>query len=96
MTQGEIQFQTHSDTSREAARRVAGGAHSLRMKVYELIRSAADGLTDEEIQDALSMNPSTQRPRRVELVRMGLVRDSGIQRLTRSERFATVWIATTR
>jgi hypothetical protein len=49
------------------------------------------GATDEEIQTALDMNPSTQRPRRVELVDQGLIQDSGRTRLTRSKRAAAVW-----
>jgi len=53
--------------------------------------SFAVGATDEEIQTWLGMNPSTQRPRRVELVKKGLVVDSGKTRQTRSGRKATVW-----
>jgi hypothetical protein len=49
------------------------------------------GGTDEELQDALGMNPNTQRPRRIELVERGLVRDSGRTRKTKSGRRATVW-----
>ncbi len=49
--------------------------------------------TDQEIQEVLELDPSTERPRRVELVRMFLVRDSGLRRLTRSGRHATVWEA---
>jgi hypothetical protein len=38
--------------------------------------------------------PSTYRPRRVECVEFGLVRDSGLTRPTKSGRAAVVWIAT--
>jgi hypothetical protein len=57
-----------------------------------LVCRADYGATDEEIQFVVGMNPSTQRPRRIELVRMGLVRDSGTTRLTRAGRKATVWV----
>ena len=46
--------------------------------------------TDVEMQAALGMNPSTQRPRRIELVRRGLVVEAGEKR-TRSGRRATAW-----
>jgi DNA-binding IclR family transcriptional regulator len=46
--------------------------------------------TDEEIATELSMNPSTVRPRRGELVRRGLVVQDGTRR-TASGRMATVW-----
>jgi hypothetical protein len=51
-----------------------------------------DGLTDEEMQAKTGMNPSTQRPRRCELVEMGKVRDSGSTRRTKSGRKAVVWV----
>jgi hypothetical protein len=40
------------------------------------------------------MNPSTQRPRRVELVEGGWVEDSGERRPTRSGMDAVVWRGT--
>ena len=48
------------------------------------------GATDEEIAAGLEMNPSTQRPRRIELVRRGLVVEAGTRK-TKSGRFATAW-----
>lgn len=84
--------QQHSDTSRQAAADIFKTANSLQVQVYEAIAgSFAVGATDEEIQTWLGMNPSTQRPRRVELVKKGLVVDSGRTRQTRSGRQATVW-----
>jgi hypothetical protein len=63
--------------------------------VLDLLRDVLPhGLTDEQMQTYLGMNPSTQRPRRIELVRSGLVVDSGFKRPTRSGRDATVWRAT--
>lgn len=84
-------FQDHSKTSRAAANAVAYCLGALQSAVLEYITSCgANGATDEEIQSALSLNPSTQRPRRIELVRKGLVVAHG-ERKTRSNRAATVW-----
>jgi len=86
--------QRHSGTSREAAEQIAGVSGPLRRAVYEWLLGRGDqGGTDEEIQDALNMPASTQRPRRVELVETGFVRDSTRTRLTRSRRKAVVWVA---
>lgn len=85
--------QQHSETSREAADGIKETAATMRWSVLKALKAAQLGMTDEEIQTALSMNPSTERPRRVELVRMGLVRDSGRTRSTRSGRKAVVWLA---
>jgi hypothetical protein len=84
-----------SDTSRAAAKAIRGHLTTLEQRVLDAIKAAGDhGATDEELQRALGMNPSTQRPRRGELVGANLVRDSGRTRLTVSKRKATVWIAT--
>jgi len=85
-------FQAHSATSVEAAHKIADAA-ALRAQVLAYLRERIDGATDEEIQTALSLGGSTQRPRRVELVNRGQVRDSGRRRLTRSGRQAVVWVA---
>jgi hypothetical protein len=67
--------------------------NAMQRRVLELLRENPHGLTDEEQQAALVMNPSTQRPRRIELVRRGLVVEYGTRR-TASGRMATVWKAT--
>lgn len=92
---GPAPFQRHSDTSREAAERVEPVAETERGRVLALLRENAyqDGLTDEEMQSSLDMNPSTQRPRRIELVRSGHVVDSGERRKTEAGRRAVVWVA---
>ncbi len=87
----DLPYQRHSETSREAAEEALPNAGTQRRKVFDLIRSYDDGLTDEEVQRLLSMNPSTQRPRRIELVKAGKVVDSGVTRLTVSGRSAVVW-----
>lgn len=84
--------QMHSGPSLEASDAIRPKAGRLRERVLAHLR-AHGGATDDEIQAALDMPPSTQRPRRVELVRAGLVRDSGEKRKTRSGRRAAVWVA---
>lgn len=87
-------YQRHSETSLEAAVKAEPNAHTQLYRVLEQLRACpGSGLTDEEMQTKLGMNPSTQRPRRVDLVSRGLVVDSGRTRLTRSGRKATVWAA---
>jgi hypothetical protein len=81
----------HPSTSRAAARSLRSG--SARARVFEAICAAPNGLTDEEIQARLGMNPSTQRPRRVELVEDERIRDSGQRRPTASGSLAIVWVA---
>jgi hypothetical protein len=84
-----------SQTSREAAESMADQRATLRQLVYRYIYNRKlYGATDEEAQLALGMNPSTQRPRRIELRdRYNLVRDSGDWRYTKSGRRAVVWVA---
>ena len=84
----------HPDTAHEAAARAPDTKRD-RERVLALIRQRERaGATDEELQDWLDMNPSTERPRRVELVRAQLVYNSGRKRLTTSGRRAIVWVAT--
>jgi predicted transcriptional regulator len=87
--------QAHSETSQAAGRDIDPYAVGLRAKVYGAIaRAGAEGLTDLEIEEQTGLAGSTVRPRRVELVRLGLVRDSGRTRETKSGRKATIWIMT--
>ncbi len=93
MMQTTLLFQAHSPTSQAAAEAYRERAPNARRRVYDLIASAS-GLTDEQIQESLRMNPNTQRPRRVELERAGLVADSGCTRKTKSGMAAVVWVCT--
>jgi hypothetical protein len=67
--------------------------NALQRQVLELLAATPDGLTDEEMQRRLDMNPSTQRPRRIELARRGLVVECGTRK-TASGRMAVVWKST--
>lgn len=85
----------NSDTSKAAAKAMLGKTGSVRRRIYLRIKLAgAYGCTDEQIQVAEGIDPSTERPRRVELVQAGLIRDSGRRRDLKSGRTAVVWIAT--
>lgn len=86
-------YVVRSQTSQEAAHSIREGAPTLRSRVLSLLRARPAGATDEEVQVALGMNPSTERPRRIELCEAGLVVDSGKRRPTASGRMATVWFA---
>lgn len=80
-------------TSTIAYKSVSDRVASMRTRVFErLMRCWTTGATDEEIQETLNMNPSTERPRRGELEKSGLVINSGITRKTRSGRDAIVWM----
>jgi len=88
-----LPFQPDSETSADAADEARRDAPTQRQRVLTAITAAGwCGATDEELQDRLQLNPSTQRPRRVELVASGLVVDSGRTRRTRSGRRAVVWV----
>jgi hypothetical protein len=85
-----LPFQSHSDTSLEAAESMEPKAGTLRWAVLWYLRDFGPA-TDERMQDVLQMPASTQRPRRVELVRAGFVYDTGRRALTRSGRHAVLW-----
>lgn len=83
-------------TSDEAARRIAGHAGTLRAAVLAWIVGCGDhGGTDDEGEAALGIRCQTWTPRRGELVKLGLVVDSGRRRPTSSGRPAAVWVAAT-
>ena len=85
-----------TETSKAAADAIVGDSRTLRARVFGfLIERGVDGATDEEIQHALGMACQTETPRRRELVKMHLVRDSERKRKTSSGRRAKVWIAIT-
>lgn len=87
-------YQRHSPTSKAAAVEIVGSLNQLQKTVLDFIRrKGLFGVTDEEGIDGTMLSPSTYRPRRIELVALGLVSDSGIVRKTRSKRDAVVWIS---
>lgn len=81
-------------TSNAAAERIEPTAGTLRAQLLEYVRRCkTHGATDEEMQIALTMNPSTQRPRRQELEKMGWVARTTHTRLTKSGRHAVIFVA---
>ena len=80
-----------SVTSAAAADSLDGQTlNRLHRLVLEYIADHPDGVTDEEIAAGLELNPSTARPRRIELARRGLIAEAGTRRAA-SGRAATVW-----
>lgn len=82
--------QRHSATSVQAASEIHTRTAELREKVYDYLKAHGPA-TDEQVQEALGMNPNTQRPRRIELVDLRRVRDSQRTAKTRSGRDAVLW-----
>ena len=84
--------QRHSPTSVAAAGKARPAAPTQRQRVLEFLRAAGPA-TDEQIAQALELNPSTERPRRVELVKAGLVVTADGTGRTASGRIAALWKA---
>jgi hypothetical protein len=81
-------------TSLEAAEAIADVAGRLRRRVYQhVVTCGATGTTDDAAEVALDMKHTTYTARRGELVKQGLVADSGHKGTTRSGRRATLWVA---
>ena len=83
--------QRHSGTSVAAARAIKAKAPSLRERVYYFIM-AHGPVTDQEIAEGLGLDPSTARPRRIELVAAGKVRCHHETRRTASGHAAHAWV----
>ena len=87
-------YQRHSATSKAAALSAEPTAGTKRAILLAFIRGRGiTGATDEEMQLDVPMNPNTQRPRRVELVQGGWIRDSKRTRATAGGDQAVVWVA---
>ncbi len=86
-----------SETSKAAAERIEPSMKSLKGKLLAYLREHGP-MTDDEMQKFIPMNPSTQRPRRIELVSKGLVRPRlidgmKVKGITTSGSLAQVWEA---
>ena len=80
-----------SATSAQAADALTPATlNALQRRVLELLQATPEGLTDEEMARRLGMNPSTQRPRRIELAKAGMIQKAGVRK-TASGRNADVW-----
>jgi hypothetical protein len=84
-------FQRHSLTSRAAAESLPPATvNACQRKVLEWLADQPDGATDEQMQLGIPMPPSTQRPRRIELVAKGMIVQAG-EGKTASGRRAAKW-----
>lgn len=83
-----------SATSAAAAESIAPVMSVLRQKVLDAIRSCGThGATCDELEDLLALRHQTCSARVYELRNHEMIRDSGTRRMTRSNRQATVWVA---
>jgi len=81
-----------SETSRDAAIKLGPDLSQLQKKVYNFILSRGNyGAMEEEIQMVLAPKPSTQHPRRIELVRRGEVKSAWIRRKPLIGMSSEVW-----
>lgn len=91
-----VPYVKSSETSKASADTM-GGVKSIRARIFEYFALEGElGATDDEVQRLLDIDPSTQRPRRIELARDRLIEDSGFRRQTRAGRAAVVWRITAR
>jgi hypothetical protein len=83
-------------TSKAAAQEIRHTADNLRARVYEFIALCGEnGATREECEIGLEMPGSTVRPRVVELMKAGKVREvPDVTRATESGRQAAILVAT--
>ena len=92
--------QSHSDTSRAAAKAIAPKFGTMMRTVLEHLAFYRNGLTDEcgltdeEGQQITAMPGNSYRPSRVTLMDRGFVVDSGIRRKTHQRKDAVVWSVT--
>lgn len=85
--------QRHSETSTEAAKSIKPHISGLHTRILALLKQrGAHGATDEEMQDVLGMIANTQRPRRIELQKKGVIVQAPMRRKTKKGRGANVWI----
>ena len=83
---------TTRDTSLAAQEAIQNAKTELQRKVYEYIFTCGeDGATDEEIQMGTGMNGNSERPRRQELEKLGVIFNTGLTRRTVRGRPAVIW-----
>ena len=84
-------------TSEVAAEMIAPHAARQRNEVLQaILRAGEHGLTADEGQRITGIKSQSYTPRRNELAKMGLIRDTGNRRPTESGRPASVWVAVTK
>lgn len=84
---------TTRSTSRRARREMGPRVGSVKHRILTAIAaSGTAGLSDDEGETLLQVRCCTYTPRRLELLRAGLIADSGLRRATGSGCPAVVWI----
>jgi predicted transcriptional regulator len=83
---------SNDTTSREAADAIAPSANTLRGRVLQFLRIMGPN-TAQCLEAELPMDGNTLRPRLRELVKAGLVCDSGERRTLSNGRKAIIWRA---
>lgn len=78
-----------NDTSHRATREVKAVATGLRFAVLGVLKTRP--MTADETAAALNQSVLTIRPRLTELLRMGVIEDSGERRRNESGKLAKVW-----
>ena len=91
--QAELDFTTAA-CSAAAYETVKPCIKTQRQAILEyIIQCGTYGATDNEIQDALDLSGSTQRPRRGELAAMNKIKQNGKKRSNRQGNACAVWVA---
>lgn len=81
-------------TSEVAAQMIASRTPNQRARIYRaILSSGSHGLTDDEGETQLDIFSASYSARRGELVKLGLIRDTGNRRLTQRGCPAAVWAA---
>jgi len=90
----ETPYVRGSETSEAAAASITPSLANLQRQVLDALKGfGPSGATDEQLTDFIEMNPSTLRPRRIELLRKGYIFQADGTRKTRSGRAAAIWRA---
>lgn len=84
-------FQSHSETSRIAARGIEEHLGRLQLEALRIFSKHPKGLIDEELTDLMGVSQNTARPRRIDLCDRRLVMDSGYRRRNANGRLCVVW-----
>lgn len=82
-------------TSLEAKLKVEPKMGSINRKVYDYFLARQwHGATDQELEAVLHLDGNTIRPSRGQLVKKGLIRDSGLTRKNNKGNNCIVWVVT--
>jgi hypothetical protein len=77
--------------SEQAASRIASSVKAMHGRILDLLKTTPDGLSADEIGEALAMSPLCVRPRVSELRRSGEITATAVRRRNQSGMSATVW-----